>query len=885
MNKMPQILQANESERLHFDTVVDYGRILSDHGLPFRKVDFYYQVGEIEGVQGWLLHVSVVKWQVAQLLKEILQLLIHEKVTFKIVQHQEIARAILYGEGGVERIGKIITIYPSSEEQAVFLAKELITLTNKFKGPRILTDAHLGGTIYCRYGAFNPVLVYNENGQIQKCIHDGKGNLVIDQYKIPFDRPTNVTWPFSQIGNSSTFQLPFVFLGKYKQVQTLKVHSKGNVIKASYSTKYFSTRPCIIKQGVANMWSDENGRDMVERLKWQFKLHNDFGSIIPVPKAIDFFIWQEDAFFVMEYINGISLHEKLLQLKPNCECWPDLTVGVRLKIIDWAIKIANAIAGMHKEGILHRDITPVNFMVTEDEQIRLIDIEMAYSITAAIPTPPYQFGTFGFVSPQQNNNEVPSVEDDVYGIGALLAFLFSGLSPLCLDISDIDRLCDKLEFFIEDREIANLLTHCLSEQPHNRPGLADITQKLISFQGRVKSSLDCNNVRIKGLPNDLTTFINNAIKGLMSPPIPIRGDLWQSAEFKDGQQTSAWKTSLKFNDGIPGILSVLSKAARLGYDISPSIRSYKKGWMALDEFIEGLPDVPPGLFGGAAGISVAIQEALLGKLLPDESIKIEQLRRCLMIPNQDCNIATGLAGQGLVLMQCGKWLEKTDLQNDLNKIVTTILNVSEGTWSWVQRKGSDGRMRNENSFWYGNTGISYFLLKYGVQYESQEIIQVASKAIEVAMKEGRKLIKEATNFGLRSCSSRALFLDGILGTSLLLLEGYEYFRNEDYKNMGLEFLNLHPFRVVHSLMGLDYGISALGCIYLKAYKVTGDEQWFERAKYVTNFFINTSLWQENNSLYWINNSTPTPTSNIMTGNTGVIFFLIEFAAVNESKNN
>jgi serine/threonine protein kinase len=43
------------------------------------------------------------------------------------------------------------------------------------------------------------------------------------------------------------------------------------------------------------------------------------------------------------------------------------------ELIRLAAKLVRAVAGMHRRGVLHRDITPANIMISRDGGLRRVD--------------------------------------------------------------------------------------------------------------------------------------------------------------------------------------------------------------------------------------------------------------------------------------------------------------------------------------------------------------------------------------------------------------------------------------------------------------------------------------------------------------------------------
>ncbi len=71
-------------------------------------------------------------------------------------------------------------------------------------------------------------------------------------------------------------------------------------------------------------------------------------------------------FIAMEYVQGVTLEEKLAQ--------GSLPLEEALQI---AAKIAESIEAAHKQGIIHRDLKPSNIMLTSEGHLKMMDFGLA----------------------------------------------------------------------------------------------------------------------------------------------------------------------------------------------------------------------------------------------------------------------------------------------------------------------------------------------------------------------------------------------------------------------------------------------------------------------------------------------------------------------------
>ncbi|MET7787590.1 serine/threonine-protein kinase [Streptomyces sp900116325] len=155
--------------------------------------------------------------------------------------------------------------------------------------------------------------------------------------------------------------------------------------------------------------------------------------------------------------------------------------------------LAEALATVHKQGLLHRDLKPANVLLGPNGP-KVIDFglavfaESSVSLTAANTV----VGTPSCMPPEQANGEKPLTPAvDVYALGAVLLFAASGHPPYRAD--NIHLLFHQVvdpattpDLSGAPKELAPLLTAMLAHRPQDRPALDDVVRQcraLIEAQG------------------------------------------------------------------------------------------------------------------------------------------------------------------------------------------------------------------------------------------------------------------------------------------------------------------------------------------------------------------------------------------------------------------
>lgn len=128
-------------------------------------------------------------------------------------------------------------------------------------------------------------------------------------------------------------------------------------------------------------------------------------------------------YFVMEYVEGHSLHDEMDQGKRFSE-------AEALRVI---IQVARALEHAHAQGLIHRDVKPKNIMMTKDGQAKLADMGLAREVgdaAAAQAEAGRAYGTPYYISPEQIRGEVDiDFRADIYSLGATLYHLVTGQVP------------------------------------------------------------------------------------------------------------------------------------------------------------------------------------------------------------------------------------------------------------------------------------------------------------------------------------------------------------------------------------------------------------------------------------------------------------------------
>jgi serine/threonine protein kinase len=859
----------------------NYINILEYFNLKSEQIDFYLHVGKIEKVQGWILHISVIISQLTEMLEVVIPVLVENQTPFKVAIDKEMANSILTGDLGIEQLGKLISIYPDDDNVAD-IAKQLIALTQSFKGPDIPTDIYLGGTIYTRYGSINPVILFDANGKRGKYIHNQAGQLIKDPYAVPFQLPNGVFWPYSSITRSTKSVHRKILNNIYKPLSLLKEDIKGNVYKGIYLKGLFHVAPCVIKEGKKYMSSDDSGRDMHNRLSWQYELHHDLAGIVQIPRIYDIFQENGNTYLVMEYVKGISLYDYLKKTNLSTKSWTEVTIKQKEILLDFILQIVSLLESIYLKGYVHRDIAPGNFLINQNGQIVLIDMELAYSIYKNKPEPAFVMGTPGYISPEQMANRTPTIKDDCYGLGALMITIFTGLYPMKFNIQDNQNFKKSLLFFIGDTSITSLIASCMSFDASARPDLSSIKTSIERYKLNILSPAANSHAPINNMNNEeVQQIIQAAINGLVQEPIVIKDNLWYSklSRIEDGTVQKEYTRYGGLHDGIGGTLYLLAKAQKTGYDITACKEAYYKNWeFIVKEYLNVLPHIVPGLFGGAAGMAISLAEGIRSGLLEDNETNRNRIQLCLTLPNNSLNIATGITGQCLATLQCSDFLNQELIEHLVSNCVNILLRSQQKDGFWlITDNVEDKKARNKISFGYGTPGIIWFLLDYMAQFDAPYVQKPVSIALSRLLKTTHQLKGLFNKSAFNRIMGKEIEIgDERKGIILTLIKAYELTGDIHFKKITEEALQNYPRYTVKNNFSQDIGLAGLGELYLEAFRVFKNQEWQQRADWIAGVFLHTSFSRSDGSRYWVMDKYDKPTADLMTGNSGIIHFLLRY---------
>jgi serine/threonine-protein kinase len=126
-------------------------------------------------------------------------------------------------------------------------------------------------------------------------------------------------------------------------------------------------------------------------------------------------------FIAMEYVEGLDLRELLRRAARERVAVP---VEFSLLVITEALR---ALSYAHRMGVIHRDVSPSNVLVSFEGEVKLCDFGIARAAdVASLPPEEALQGKFGYMSPEHARGEALDERADVFAAGILLWELCAG---------------------------------------------------------------------------------------------------------------------------------------------------------------------------------------------------------------------------------------------------------------------------------------------------------------------------------------------------------------------------------------------------------------------------------------------------------------------------
>jgi len=179
----------------------------------------------------------------------------------------------------------------------------------------------------------------------------------------------------------------------------------------------------------------------------------------------------EHPYLVMEYVPGLTLDKHVARFGP-------VTGGLAWAVVDALVEAA---AQFHTEGVTHRDLKPSNVIIGSDG-VKVIDFGVSrLAELVSLSEAGAVTGTLAWSSPEQALGRVTGEPSDVFNLGMLVAFAYTGRHPfgegtpaavmyrIVHESPNLDGLPSRLRVIVEN---------CLAKSAAERPTASDVLTRV-----------------------------------------------------------------------------------------------------------------------------------------------------------------------------------------------------------------------------------------------------------------------------------------------------------------------------------------------------------------------------------------------------------------------
>ncbi|WTW97704.1 class IV lanthionine synthetase LanL [Streptomycetaceae bacterium NBC_01309] len=718
--------------------------------------------------QGWKIHVSAATGSAAAVLDRVCDVVVPRGVPFKLAAGTDLLRMLNSREADRSSSGKFITVYPRDDIEFVELVDALDLATRGMVGPGVMSDraCRPGSIVHYRYGGFTHRSRLGNDGAYRPTLTAPDGSLVEDSRAAWFSPPPWAPDPLAprHARQGADGDGGVLVAGRFAVTAAIRHSAKGGVF---VGTDTVTGADVVVKQARAHVEVDHSGRDARAALRHESALLERLADTGLTPAHVALVEQEGTLFLAQERISGTSLRAWVMRHAGTGPRDPGGSPDVPWDLARTVVaELVGVVEGMHRAGLVIRDLAPTNVMVAPDGRLRLIDLELAAdagSFAGAAGTP-------GYRAPEQR--AVPrhargrgrgvhpvSPEADLYSLGGLLFLLATGADPGLPDDAEeaatgsrstVERIGPWLDLATRYGRTARLLAPAvrglLRDDPQQRWDLVRVRAHLDAVErrggtpvpapGRVRDAARPHPYHAPasrpGHGSDLDSTHNSDQDGGSARIGRVLADsLVHLAEsMSPDRRDRLWPVTpggaamdpCSVQYGGAGVLGVLARAARTP-TLAPALRDMlvervrtASSW--LRERAAREPVALPGLHFGRSGTAWALMEA--AELLDDGELAAHAAEMALRVPVRWPNpdVCHGAAGAGFT--QLRMW----DATGD-DRFRQRIVACADGLLAaarehgdlmlWQVPKDFDSQLAGAAHLGYahGVAGIGAFLLAAG----------------------------------------------------------------------------------------------------------------------------------------------------------------------------
>jgi Lanthionine synthetase C-like protein/Protein kinase domain len=846
----------------------EFATRLAALGVSSQRKDAWLVVGNPRRVAGWKLHVSATIADVDLLFERVLPCLVRHGAHFKMAAERDAIVHLNAGNFGETQIGKVITVYPRNNTEAVALARELIEHTCGIVGPRVATDLHLGEAVYTRYGSVRPRIMRDRFGEPTELIPDGNGNWMRDLRPVPFSCPQGIAIPFPAAASAQVPARPKVrrlLGGRYFVTDVLRPGLAGSVLRAIDVGDERNPAAYVLKQARPHCCADELGRDRRARLRHEGAVLARLRGLTGIASAGEYFEEEEIGYLPVAYVPGQTLGE-LIQRLVTGRSWRRVRAPARRRLLHFAAELVRRLSSAHARGVIHRDVAPGNAWIGHDDCVYLLDWECAHVVGSR--TPSFRLGTPSF-SDLSREQRAPACRDDWQACGRVFAFMLTGLDPAAVIHGQPRELATRLAELTELRDsvLIDLLARTLADQPSGELDAATLLDA-------IASTACARTARRQHSTAPLFTVAAHESVLTEGLEMLTAGFRVRLDRVHVGRKVEAAK--IDAHAGIAGLLYVLAAAhgARVAHlDTTLGERAAR----ILTARTPITPDLP-GLVHGRAGRALAVAAAVHAGCVSASDALRTWLADALAGRLDWPDFTHGAAGQGFAALACARRLGVPQLAAGAAACAIYLVRTQNPEGSWTLPEGVHGASGERyTGFAHGAAGMMGFLGGYAALTNDAAADAAWRRAEAWLVNRARR--GRAGRWHWPLSDSRPApsnwWCHGAPGIALAWLcvaqaQGTAAVA-EEYLRRALE---ASSSKLRSDSLGQCHGLAGVGEVYLEAYRVLGEECWRERAADISKVLVALFRRRPHQPWHYLPEEPGSDSDGLMLGTAGILHFLL-----------
>ena len=244
----------------------------------------------------------------------------------------------------------------------------------------------------------------------------------------------------------------------YKIIRRIGKGGCGTVYLVQKENKYYALKK------ITDLTKEEI-KEYEKILNSLFKLNNEY-----VIKYYESFLENSCLYIIMEY-GGDS------DLKRFIKNYKDKNQLIEEKIIkDIINQICLGIKEIHKNKIIHRDLTPDNIFINNNYKIKIGDFSVSKILTKTKNLAKTQVGKQHYFAPEIERGEEYNNKIDIYSLGCIIYELLT-LNEYYIDVI-YNNKDGKIDLRIYDIIWQNLINKCVQKDYNKRPTIDEIYENI-----------------------------------------------------------------------------------------------------------------------------------------------------------------------------------------------------------------------------------------------------------------------------------------------------------------------------------------------------------------------------------------------------------------------